>query len=88
MLNLFTPPCFAAIGAMNSEIKSRKWFFGGIGLQFGVGYSISFLVSFFGSLFTKASLGSVWMPILGWGIVLLFVGILTVLSIKNRKQLN
>ena len=88
MLNLFTPPCFAAIGAMNSEIKSRKWFFGGIGLQFGVGYSIAFLVSFFGSLFTKASLGLVWMPILGWGIVLLFVGILTVLSIKNRKQLN
>ncbi|MBQ2930871.1 MAG: ferrous iron transporter B, partial [Clostridia bacterium] len=25
MFNLFTPPCFAAIGAMNSEMKSAKW---------------------------------------------------------------
>jgi ferrous iron transport protein B len=32
MLNLFIPPCFAAIGAMNSEIISSKWFFAGIAL--------------------------------------------------------
>ena len=25
MFNLYTPPCFAAIGAMNSEMKSGKW---------------------------------------------------------------
>ncbi len=44
MFNLFTPPCFAALGAMNSEIKSKKWLWGGIGLQFAVGYTIGFLV--------------------------------------------
>ena len=30
MFNLYTPPCFAALGAMNSEMKSGKWLFGGI----------------------------------------------------------
>lgn len=25
MFNLYTPPCFAALGAMNSEMKSGKW---------------------------------------------------------------
>ena len=33
MFNLFTPPCFAAIGAMNAELKDKKWLWGGIGLQ-------------------------------------------------------
>ena len=32
MFNLFSPPCFAAIGAMNAEITDRKWFYGGIAL--------------------------------------------------------
>ena len=31
MFNLYTPPCFAAIGAMNSEMKSSKGRWGGIG---------------------------------------------------------
>lgn len=85
MFNLFTPPCFAAIGAMNSEIKDRKWFFGGILFQFGVGYSLAFLVAFFGNLFTQAAYSSIWMPILGWAAVILFAGILTYLIIKNNS---
>ena len=88
MFNLFTPPCFAAIGAMNSEINSKKWLFGGVGFQFGMGYSISFLVAFFGNLFTKASFSSIWMPILGWAVTLLFAGILTFLIIKNKRSLK
>ena len=44
MFNLFSPPCFAAIGAMRSEMKSRKWFFAGIGLQLSVGYILAFSV--------------------------------------------
>ncbi len=44
MFNLFTPPCFAAIGAMNSEIKSRKWMFGGLMLQLCTGYTVAYLV--------------------------------------------
>ena len=87
MFNLFTPPCFAAIGAMNSEIKSKKWLFAGIGLQFGVGYSVGFLVYFFGTLFTGGDFGPVWMPILGWSVVAIFAGVIIALIIKKNKQL-
>ena len=88
MFNLFTPPCFAAIGAMNSEIKSRKWLWAGIGLQFAVGYTVSFLVYFFGTLFTGAKFSVVWMPIVGWLIVLGIVSIITTLILKKRKQMK
>jgi len=88
MFNLFSPPCFAAIGAMNSEIKSKKWLFAGIGLQFGIGFSIGFLVNFFGTVFSDAEFGAVWMPIVGWIIVGAFVGILVWLIIKRQRTLN
>ena len=88
MFNLFTPPCFAAIGAMNSEIKSKKWLWAGIGLQFAVGYSVGFLTFFFGSLFTGASLGSIWMPIVGWAIVAVIAVILVSLISKKNKELK
>ena len=88
MFNLFSPPCFAAIGAMNAEMKSKKWLFAGIGLQFAVGYSVGFLVFFFGSLFTGAGFGSLWMPILGWAFVALFALIVTVLIVRKNKQLK
>jgi ferrous iron transport protein B len=52
MFNLYTPPCFAAIGAMNAEMKSAKWLWGGIGLQLGVGYTVSYLVYTVGTLIT------------------------------------
>ncbi len=88
MFNLFTPPCFAALGAMNSEIKSKKWLWAGIGLQFAVGYTIGFLVFFFGTLFTGGSFGAIWMPILGWAIVLAIAAIFTVMIIKKNKELK
>ena len=58
MFNLFTPPCFAALGAMNSEIADRKWFWGGVGLQFATGYTVAFLVYQIGTLITTGSLGA------------------------------
>ncbi len=58
MFNLFTPPCFAAIGAMNSEIKSRKWLFGGVCLQLATGYTLAFLVYQIGTLITTGSFGT------------------------------
>ena len=89
MFNLFTPPCFAAIGAMNSEIKSKKWLWAGIGLQFSVGYTVSFLVNFFGTIFSsKAKFDSVWMPIVGWIIVFGIVAVFTYVAIKNRRSFN
>ena len=88
MFNLFTPPCFAAIGAMNSEIKSKKWLWAGIGLQFAVGYTLGFLVFFFGTLFTGGSFGDPWMPIVGWAIVATIAAILTALIIKKNKEIK
>ncbi len=86
MFNLFTPPCFAAIGAMNAEIKDRKWFWGGIVLQLAVGYTLSFLVYFFGTIIARESFGAAWMPILGWSITLAIVAILVVLIIKAKRR--
>ncbi len=86
MFNLFTPPCFAAMGAMNAEIKSKKWLFAGIGLQFAVGYTVGFLVFFFGTLFTGGSFGAVWMPIVGWAIVLGIAALMTALILKRNAR--
>ena len=88
MFNLFMPPCFAAIGAMNAEIKSRKWLWAGIGLQFAVGFVVSFLVFFFGTLFTTQNFGAIWMPIVGWVITLAIVAVFAVLIIRKNKQLK
>ncbi|MBO5883998.1 MAG: ferrous iron transporter B [Clostridia bacterium] len=87
MFNLFTPPCFAAIGAMNAELKSKKWLFSGIGLQLAVGYTVGFLVFFFGTLFTQGSFGPIWMPILGWSIVAAIVLVLGILIVRKNAQL-
>ncbi len=88
MFNLFTPPCFAAIGAMNAEIKSKKWFFAGIGLQFAVGYTVGFTAFFFGTLITGASFGKAWMPILGWSVVGVIAIVISTLIIRKNKQLK
>jgi len=88
MFNLFTPPCFAAIGAMNAEMKSRKWLWAGIGLQFAVGFTVSFLVFFFGTLFSGANFGATWMPIVGWAVVLAIAAFVTYLVIRKQKELK
>ena len=62
MFNLFTPPCFAAIGAMNSEIKDKKWLLGGIALQLCVGFTVAFLVYQIGTLATEGTLGAGFLP--------------------------
>ena len=62
MFNLFTPPCFAAIGAMNSEIQDKKWLFGGIALQLGTGYVVAFLVYQIGTLITTGHTGAGFLP--------------------------
>ncbi len=62
MFNLYTPPCFAALGAMNSEMKSGKWLFGGICLQLATGYTVAFTVYQVGTLITTGSLGTAFVP--------------------------
>ena len=62
MFNLFTPPCFAALGAMNSEIGDAKWFWGGVGLQFATGYTVAFFVYQIGTLITTGAVGAGFVP--------------------------
>ncbi|MBR6752566.1 MAG: ferrous iron transporter B [Clostridia bacterium] len=86
MFNLFTPPCFAAIGAMNSEMKSKKWLWGGIGLQMGVGFSVGYLVYQIGTLITTGSFGAGFLP--GLIAVLAFAGILVHLILNTRRNMQ
>ncbi len=88
MFNLFTPPCFAAIGAMNAELKSKKWLIGGIGLQISVGYTVGFLAYFFGTLITGESFSILWMPIVGWSVVAVISAVIAVLIIKKNRELK
>ena len=86
MFNLFTPPCFAALGAMNAEIKSRKWFWGGIALQLGTGFSVAFLVYQVGTLVVSGSLGAGFVG--GAIFVAAFGGILTWLCVRADKKVG
>ena len=84
MFNLFTPPCFAAIGAMNSEMKSRKWLWGGIGLQLGIGYTVGFVVYQVGTVITTGTVGAGFVP--GLIAVAVMVGIVVWrIAVVNRK---
>lgn len=85
MFNLFTPPCFAAIGAMNSEMKSGKWLLGGICLQLGVGYTIGFLVYQIGTLVTTGSLGGGFVP--GLIVVIVMAAVVAYLIQRTNKSL-
>ena len=86
MFNLFTPPCFAAMGAMNSEMRSAKWLWGGIGFQMGVGFTVSFLVYQIGTLVTTVSFGKGFIG--GLIAVLVFVAIIVALIVKTNKRLK
>lgn len=86
MFNLYTPPCFAAIGAMNSEMKSSKWLWGGIGLQLGTGYTVGFLVYQIGTLITTGSIGAGFAP--GLIAVIVFAAVLVRLCLKADKDLK
>ncbi|MBQ5805644.1 MAG: ferrous iron transporter B [Lachnospiraceae bacterium] len=84
MFNLFTPPCFAALGAMNSEINDRKWFWGGVALQFATGFIVAFFVYQIGTLITEGTLGGGFVP----GLIAVIVIIAFVISLikKNEKK--
>ncbi len=86
MFNLFSPPCFAAIGAMNAELKSKKWLFAGIGLQLAMGYTVGFLTYFFGTVITGGSFASSWMPVAGWSVIGVIALIMTVLILRNNAR--
>ena len=82
--NLYTPPCFAAIGAMNSEMKSSKWLWGGIGLQLGTGFTVGYLVYQIGTLITTGSFGAGFLP--GLIAVAAFVAVIVGIIAHNKKN--
>lgn len=88
MFNLYTPPCFAAIGAMNSEMKSAKWLWGGIGLQLGVGYTVAYLVYTIGTLITAPATLNVGAAIGGLVAVLAMVAFVVFLIINTDRKLK
>ena len=88
MFNLFTPPCFAAIGAMNAEIKDRKWFWGGIALQLATGYSVGYLVYTIGTLITAPASLNVGAALGGLVFVLVFACVLVYLCVNADKKLK
>ena len=88
VFNLFSPPCFAAIGAMNSEMKSAKWLWGGIGLQFGIGYTVSYLVYTVGTLIIAPQTLDLGSALVGLLLVLAFVLILVLLAERTKKALK
>ena len=84
MFNLYTPPCFAALGAMNSEMQDKKWLWGGIALQLGTGYTVGFLVYQIGTLVTTGALGAGFVP--GLIAVIVMVAILVALIARTNKK--
>lgn len=85
MFNLYTPPCFAALGAMNSEMKSAKWLWGAIGLQLSTGFIVGFLVNQVGTLITTGSFAPGFLG--GLVFIIAFVLIITYLIRKNSRAI-
>ena len=78
--NLYTPPCFAAIGAMNSEMQHKGWLWCAIGLQLCTGYTVAFLVYQIGTLITAGHLGQGFVP----GLIAIAVMALVIVLISRR----
>lgn len=86
MFNLYTPPCFAALGAMNSEMQDKKWFWGGVALQMGTGYVVSFLVYQIGTLITTKHVGAGFVP--GLIAVAVMVAIVVAVIISGNRKVK
>lgn len=83
MFNLFTPPCFATLGAMNSEIQDKKWFWGGVALQFATGYTTAFLVYQIGTLLTTGAIGAGFLPGL---LAVAVIVVIVIYLIRNEEK--
>ena len=88
MFNLFTPPCFAAMGAMNAEIKQKKWFWGGIALQLATGYSVGYLVYTIGTLLTAPETLRAGAVIGGGAFILIFAVVLVILCVRADNKVK
>ncbi len=85
MFNLYTPPCFAAIGAMNAEMKSAKWVWGGIGLQLGVGFTVAYFIYTIGTLMTAPTSLNIGAALAGL-VTVLAIAVVVAMLIGNAKK--
>lgn len=83
LFNLFTPPCFATIGAMNSEMEHKKWLWSAIAFQFGMGYIVAFVTYQVGTLITTGSVGTGFIP--GLIVVAALIGYVVFLVKKGEE---
>ncbi len=88
MFNLYTPPCFAAIGAMNAEMKSTKWLLGGIGFQLAIGYTVAYLIYTVGTLLTAPETLRVGAALAGLAVILAAAGTVIFLVRNTNKKLR
>jgi len=79
--NLFTPPCFAAIGAMNTELGSKKLTMLAVLFQLSVGYLVAMVIYQVGTLVFYQELGQGFIP----SIVMSVLVILAFIGIKIRR---
>lgn len=86
MLNLYTPPCFAAIGAMSAEMKSAKWLWAGIGLQVSVGYTVAYFVYTIGTLLTAPAALHTGAALGGLAAVLCIITVIAVLIVRANHR--
>ena len=86
MFNLYTPPCFAALGALNSELQSKKWLLGAVCLQLATGFTVGFLVYQIGTLITTGSLGAGFAG--GLAAIIVFVAIVVGIIVKNNRAID
>ena len=82
MFNLFTPPCFAAIGAMRSEMGSGKWLRNSVLLQISVGYIVAMVFNQVGTIIMYGKMADGFVA----SVVILIVAIGFIVSkIKSNK---
>ncbi|GCD09937.1 ferrous iron transport protein B [Clostridium tagluense] len=85
IFNLFTPPCFAAIGAMNSEMGSKKWLFRALAFQFGVGYTLAMLVNQVGSLIVYGKPAAGFIPAIGIAAITAIFLVITIRKSDSKR---
>lgn len=82
MFNLYSPPCFAALGALNSELNSAKWMLGAISLQLATGFTVGFLVYQIGTLISTGHLGNGFFG----GLIAIMVFALVIIYLINKAN--
>jgi ferrous iron transport protein B len=79
--NLFTPPCFAAIGAMNAELGQRKWLLRALAFQLTTGYTVALLITQIGTLLATGRPAAGALPA-----VIIAAGVAVVVGMLMRRQ--